>query len=151
MPVTIRDANPNDIDHMLPLLEQLFSIEADFTFDPEVQRRGLALMLEGCGKHRAVKVAVAEDGRLVGMCTAQTRVSTAQGRVSAVVEDLVVDRNFRGQKIGQALMAAIHDWAKRRGITGLSLLADKHNTPGMAFYRSQGWESTDLVCLTKQM
>ncbi|HCY88270.1 MAG TPA: GNAT family N-acetyltransferase [Desulfobacteraceae bacterium] len=151
MSVTIKDATRKDIDRMLPLLEQLFSIEADFTFDPEVQRRGLSLMLDGCGKHRAVKIAYTEEGRLVGMCTAQTRISTAQGKISAVVEDLVVDRDFRGLKIGQALLAAIHDWASARGITGLSLLADKHNTQGLAFYQSQDWETTDLVCLTKKI
>ena len=148
-PFIIRDANTRDIDQMLPLLEQLFSIEADFTFSPAVQRRGLSLMLDGCGKHRAVKLACESNGRVVGMCTAQTRISTAQGNISAVVEDLVVDRDFRGQGIGRALLGAIDDWAEHRGITGLSLLADRHNTRGLAFYRSRGWQYTELVCLVK--
>ncbi len=46
MAITIRTALQNDIDDMLPLLEQLFAIEADFKFDKQIQARGLALMLE---------------------------------------------------------------------------------------------------------
>ncbi len=45
----------------------------------------LSLLLEGCGKHKTVKVAVCRD-RIVGMCTAQTRISTARGDITAVVE-----------------------------------------------------------------
>lgn len=146
--LTVRDASPHDIDQMLPLLEQLFAIEADFTFFPEVQKRGLFLMLDGCGKHRAVKVAC-EGSRVIGMCTAQTRISTASGSHAAVVEDLVVDREFRGRGAGILLLGAIRDWALARGIARLSLLADRHNTKGLAFYSKQGWETTDLICLTR--
>ncbi|WDP90508.1 MAG: GNAT family N-acetyltransferase [Desulfobacter sp.] len=150
MTIIFRDAEPNDIDAMLPLLEKLFSIEADFTFDPTVQARGLRLMLDGCGKHRAVKVACAND-RVIGMCTAQTRISTAQGRISAVVEDLVVDDAFRGQGVGSRLIKAIEAWAQKRGISSLSLLADKDNTNGLAFYAARGWQTSSLVCLVKPL
>ncbi len=150
-PVTIKDADPKDIDQMLPLLEQLFSIEADFKFDQQVQARGLALMLDGCGKHRAVKVACTEEGKIIGMCTAQTRISTAQGKISAMVEDLVVDKAGRGKGIGSGLLSAIEDWARMRGIASIQLLADKDNQKGLDFYKAQGWESTALVCLVKQL
>ena len=150
MAIIIRDAAFTDIDGMLPLLEQLFAIEADFNFDPEVQARGLRLMLDGCGKHRSVKVAW-EDDRIIGMCTAQIRISTAQGKLSAVVEDLVVDTDFRGLGIGGRLLGAIEDWARARGISTLSLLADRNNKTGLDFYAAANWKSTDLVCLTKAL
>jgi len=146
----IRNATHKDIQGMLPLLEQLFAIEADFTFHPETQARGMALMLDGCGKHRAVKLALAQD-RIIGMCTAQTRISTARGGICATLEDLVVDRAFRGQGVAPQLLEAIEKWAHLRGVAALSLLADKNNTPGLALYKNQGWAATDLIGLVKSL
>lgn len=148
--LTIRDAAIKDIEGMLPLLEQLFAIEADFTFDRKTQSRGLSMMLDGCGKHRAIKVADVK-GRIIGMCTAQTRISTARGAVCATVEDLVVDKDYRNRGIGSRLLAAVQDWAGLRGIPYLSLLADKNNTPGLTFYKRLDWETTDLICLGKAL
>lgn len=150
MTIIVRDATPKDINAMLPLLEQLFSIEADFNFNPDTQARGLMLMLDGCGKHRAVKLACDND-KVIGMCTAQTRVSTAQGKISAVVEDLVVDKAYRGRGIGPLLLDAIEDWAKKRGIATLSLLADRDNHKGLEFYAARHWQSTALICLVKSL
>lgn len=149
MPVTIRNATPEDIHQMLPLLEQLFAAEADFTFNADLQEKGLRLMLDGCGKHRAVKVACTEEQGVVGMCTAQTRISTAQGKISAVIEDLVVDAAWQGSGIGSRLVNAIEDWARDRGISVLQLLADRDNTNGLAFYKARDWQDTALICLVK--
>lgn len=149
-PIHIRNATHQDIDALTGLLEQLFAVEADFTFDPDRHRRGLALMLDGCGKHRAVKLAEVNQ-EVRGMCTAQTRISTAKGQITAVLEDLVVDRSVRGTGIGTALLAAMDCWAKQRGIRHLSLLADCDNHPALAYYRSRGWQSTALVCLTRDL
>ena len=146
-PVTIRNARVEDLDTLVGLLKQLFLIEKDFTFDAGKNRRGLALMLDGCGKHRAVKVALYKT-EIVGMCAAQTRISTATGSITAVLEDLVVDADHRGRGIGESLLHAIAQWAQPRGISHLQLLADKNNGPAMAFYRRLKWRQTDLVCLT---
>ncbi|THB79602.1 MAG: GNAT family N-acetyltransferase [Desulfobacteraceae bacterium] len=144
----IRNAAPADIDDMTGLLKQLFALEKDFVFDPEKQQRGLRMMLDGCGKHRALKVAQSGT-RVVGMCSAQTRISTAQGNITAVVEDLVVDRHFRNRGIGCALLNAVCTWADSRGISFLSLLADRDNTSAVDFYLRHQWGETNLICLTQ--
>ncbi|ACN14100.1 acetyltransferase (GNAT family protein) [Desulforapulum autotrophicum HRM2] len=149
-PIMVRNADTEDLDVLVGLLKQLFLIEKDFNFDGEKNRRGMALMLDGCGKHRAVKVAV-HNTEIVGMCTAQTRISTATGRITAVLEDLVVDADHRGRAIGKSLLHAIEQWAQQRGITHLQLLADKNNGPAMTFYKHLKWQQTDLVCLTREI
>lgn len=149
MDVTIRDALPDDLDILVRLLQALFSIEADFTVDEKRQRRGLALMLDGCGKHRCVKVAEIE-GIVVGMCTAQMLISTAEGGMVALVEDMVVDARYRRMGIGRQLMSAIDAWAKKRGISRLQLLADRTNFPALDFYDKIGWCPTQLICLRRQ-
>jgi GNAT superfamily N-acetyltransferase len=148
--ISVREAGPADIDQLVALLYQLFSIERDFTFDASTQAQGLALMLDGCGKHRTIKVA-AEDKKIVAMCTAQTRISTARGGITAVVEDMVVEKAHRGKGIGSQLLRAVEEWAALRGIDHLQLLADKNNAPGLAFYKQERWQPTQLVCLTKSL
>lgn len=148
LPVRIRNAERIDIEAMTLLLEELFALEADFDFNPERQRRGLSLLLDGCGKHRAVKVAEAGND-IVGMCTAQTLISTARGGVVAIVEDMVVRREWRGRKIGSMLLSAVENWAFSRGIERLQLLADKNNSGAFGFYRKMAWQETSLVCLRR--
>lgn len=149
MDVKIRDALPEDLDTLVALLQELFSIEADFSPDEKRQRRGLSLMLDGCGKHRCVKVAEI-DSHVVGMCTAQILVSTAEGAKVALVEDLVVNSQYRGMGIGGRLMAAIEAWAHKHGISRLQLLADRTNFTALDFYDKIGWHPTQLICLRRQ-
>ena len=148
MNVRIRDARLADEDALVGLLAELFSIEADFAVDETRQRRGLQLMLDGGGSQRCVRVAEA-DGRVVGMCTAQLLISTAEGGLAAQVEDLVVAAPYRDKGIGRRLMASIEDWARGLGVTRLQLLADRTNTAGLNFYDRIGWRPTRLICLWK--
>lgn len=148
--IEIRQAGMRDIDDLVGLLKQLFAIEKDFEFNEEKHKKGLLLMLEGCGKHKTIKVALL-DNTIVGMCTAQTRISTAKGGVAAILEDLVVDQECREEGVGKALLAHMAHWARQRGIQDLQLLADKNNSRALAFYNKQNWRSTQLVCLTKNL
>jgi ribosomal protein S18 acetylase RimI-like enzyme len=147
-PPVIRKAVAEDLPALTALLKALFAIEEDFVFDEEKQRRGLFLMMDGCGKHRCMLVAEL-SGEVVGMCSAQILVSTAEGREAAVIEDVVVREDCRSRGIGNALMDAIGKWARGRGIFRIQLLADKHNEAGIEFYRRQGWKVTQLICLRK--
>jgi N-acetylglutamate synthase-like GNAT family acetyltransferase len=148
MKIIIRNARHDDLDTMTMLLGGLFSIETDFAVDPRCQRRGLALMLDGCMKHRCIKVAETDD-RVVGMCSAQLLISTAQGGMAALVEDMVVKEGFQGMGIGRQLMNAIEQWAVDHGAGRLQLLADRNNHPALAFYKNLEWQSTQLICMRK--
>ncbi|GBC59739.1 N-acetyltransferase [Desulfonema ishimotonii] len=147
MPV-IRQALFSDIDDLALLLKELFSIEADFSFDEDRQRRGLAMMLEDSGT-RCIVVAQS-GGQAVGMCSAQLVVSTAEGGFSGLVEDMVVRPDYRGSGTGRRLLEAIGQWATERGATRLQLLADRHNAPALDFYEHLGWGMTQLICLHKK-
>lgn len=147
--VEIRDALSDDLEELMALLQALFSIEADFKADAARQHRGLSLMLDGCGKHRCVKVAQV-DGRVVGMCTAQSLVSTAEGAMVALVEDMVVDFRYRGIGIGRQLMEAIEAWARKHEMPRMQLLADRTNFSALDFYDKLGWCPTQLICLRRR-
>jgi GNAT superfamily N-acetyltransferase len=149
MDAKIRNAQPEDLESLTALLRELFSIEADFAADAGRQRRGLALMLDGCLKHRCVKVAELE-GEVVGMVTAQLLISTAEGGIVALVEDMVVDSRHRGRGIGRQLMDAIESWSRERGASRLQLLADRTNFSALDFYDKIGWRPTRMICLRRK-
>ncbi len=147
--IRIRDARVGDLHEMVKLLHELFSLEVDFSVDAIRQHRGLSLMLDGCRKHRCIKVAEM-DGEVVGMVTAQLLISTAEGGVVAMVEDMVVNGGHRGRGIGRRLMAAIEVWSREHGATRLQLLADRINFPALDFYDKIGWRPTRMICLRRR-
>jgi GNAT superfamily N-acetyltransferase len=142
----IRQATAIDIDAMLILLDQLFSIEQDFKPNRTKQRTGLEKLLAA----EETYVIVAEvKGEVVAMATLQVLISTAEGGRCGLIEDVVVQSSFRGQGIGQVLMSHLVDWSQRQDLTRLQLLADRDNRPALAFYTKQGWSVTNLIALRK--
>jgi len=140
----LRKARYADLSDLTALLRLLFTLEADFDWNEKKQGQGLALMLnndQGC-------ILVAEkESRIVGMCTGQVVISTAEGGPAVLVEDMVVAGEHRGQGIGRTLLEGMGVWARERGATRLQLLADRHNAPALAFYQRVGWQGTALICL----
>lgn len=135
------------MDSLVSLLKILFSIEEDFIFNEDFQRQGLQLMLDS--NHGCVLVAE-NKGQVIGMCSGQLTVSTAEGCQSLLVEDVVVHEDFRGKGIGRQLMDAIARWGKEHGASRLQLLADRNNGPALQFYKKIGWQGTELICLRKR-
>ncbi|MGZ8947534.1 MAG: N-acetyltransferase family protein [Methylococcaceae bacterium] len=146
--ITIRTAYSSDIAQLVDLFNELFTIEADFDFDQDKQTYGLNLLL----KSEKDCILVAEslhDNKVLGMCTVQTLISTAEGGPVCLLEDLVVAADFRNQGIGSKLVGEAINWAECQGLKRLQLLADKNNLPALNFYQKQGWQSTQLICLRK--
>lgn len=131
------------------LLRELFAIETDFSFDADKHRRGLKLMVDGCRKHKCIKVAEIKD-EVIGMCSAQTLISTVEGGIVAMLEDLVVDKRFRGQGVGKMLLESIDAWSRISGIKRLQLFTDSKNKPAQAFYKKNNWDPTQLICIRKK-
>ena len=144
--IRIRPAVPGDIDVLTILLELLFSIEKDFRFDADRHRKGLTLLLA----NPACCLLVAEiDGEVIGMCSGQTTISTAEGGPALLVEDVVVRSDRQGQNIGKKLLHALSRWAMDHEITRLQLLADRTNDKALGFYDNLGWQPTNMICLRK--
>ncbi len=144
----IQPATEHDLDALGGLLQQLFAIEADFQFDADKTRCALQQLISD--ERACVLVARAAD-KVIGMCTAQLVISTAEGAYSAWVEDVVVDSAHRGKGIGKQLLRAIDEWAKGQGATRLQLLADTENQPALKFYRHSGWQQLQLQAWRKRI
>ncbi|MBU0681246.1 MAG: GNAT family N-acetyltransferase [Proteobacteria bacterium] len=144
----IRQARFTDIDELVDLLRLLFTIEADFEFDAPRQRRGLAMMLALQG---AVILIAETENRVIGMCTGQLTISTAEGGLALLVEDVAVVEAWQGQGVGRKLLKALEKWARTRNVERIQLLADRNNQTALEFYNKLGWQSTELICLRKRL
>lgn len=147
--IVIRRAEMDDIDMLVELLTSLFTIETDFSIDPQKQQKGISLMIEQTDK---ICVLVAEHNkRVVGMCSGQLMISTAEGGFKVIVEDVVVKEDKRGLGIGSALLSEIQKWAVSCGTSRMDLLADKRNNSALNFYKQQNWKQTEMIALQKHL
>ena len=144
----VRPAHEQDLEQLIGLLRLLFTIEEDFDFDAAKQCRGLSLLLQN---NRACILVAEQDGQIVGMCTGQLVISTAEGGPSVLVEDVVIAPGHRGKGIGRSLMEALTVWARSCGATRMQLLADKNNPPALVFYDRLGWGTTAMICLRRHI
>ena len=146
--ITIRPALSTDIPQLVLLLEELFSIEADFLIDSDKQARGLALLLNS-DKDYVLVAELSGCNKIVGMCSIQTLISTTEGGVVGLLEDLIVATDYRQQGIASSMIDAAFNWSKMQGLKRLQLLADKNNALALAFYQKQDWQPqpTQLICL----
>ncbi|WP_097461854.1 GNAT family N-acetyltransferase [Mangrovitalea sediminis] len=142
----IRPATPADLEPMVALIGELFTLEADFAANPDAQRSGLRLLFEQPDSHLWV---AAQGNAIVGLCTLQTLISTAEGGPVGFVEDVIVTGKVRGQGIGRRLLTAVQEWADANGLKRLQLLADRNNHPAIGFYKALGWEETQLIGLRR--
>jgi len=106
------------------------------------------MMLQVSNERQCLLVAE-DESEVIGMCSAQTLVSTAEGGIVAIVEDLVVKAPWRGKGIGQLLLKAIEKWG-RKHVLRFQLLCDRENKIALSFYQKNGWKLTQLICLRKK-
>ncbi len=132
---------------MVALLRLLFSLEEDFTFCPGQQRTGLEMMLKN---DRGILLVAEKNTEIIGMCSGQLMVSTAEGGLSLLVEDVVVDKSRQRNGVATALLGGLQDWGTKKNVVRLQLLADRSNSPALNFYHKLQWHQTQLICLCKR-
>ncbi|HEX5710511.1 MAG TPA: GNAT family N-acetyltransferase [Sulfuricurvum sp.] len=137
----IRCACSDDITAMTNLLSELFAIEDDFSMDVEKQSRGLMLLLD---TPSAIVLVAQESDCVIGMASIQTLISTAVGEYVGLIEDVVVNEEYRGRGIGKLLLKALITESEKRGLKRLALGADHRNYNALAFYKKQGFTTSHM-------
>ncbi len=120
--IIIRQAQSSDLQTLVGLLNILFSIESDFIPEPKKQLHGLMMIL--ADMERCCAMVAEVNGEIAGMCTAQLVVSTAEGALSGLIEDMVIEPKYRGRGIGRKLLTTLENWCFSKGATRIQLLAD---------------------------
>ena len=101
MNVVIRRAVESDLPPMVEMLHELLSLEVDFEPDRGKQMRALRMILENPG---CLLLAAEHEGNIVGTCSVQTLISTAERGLSAMIEDIVVSRESANAESGAVFL-----------------------------------------------
>lgn len=135
--ISIRKAITDDNEKLWILMKELAVFENyfdSFAITPEI-------VLESGFKKSPPDFysIVAEDGdSLVGMLVYYFLPYTAQNRPSIYLKELYVDPNYRGQKIGEQLMCALHREAENNNCGQIKWNVAQWNEAGKKFYERLG-------------
>ena len=139
----IDQANLTDIPQLCILLDELFSQEAEFTPDHEIQGRGLSKILNN--EDIGVILVVRDSDKVIGMVNILYTISTALGGRVGNLEDFVVLPEYRNSGIGSKLLSYALNYAKKRGCQRITLLTDDDNQDAHRFYLKHGFSRSSMV------
>jgi GNAT superfamily N-acetyltransferase len=139
----IEPATIEDLPSLAELLMDLFTHESDFRPDYNNQMRGLRLILEQPSRGRIFVLRSAN--RIIGMINLLFTISTAEGGFVIVLEDLIIDKNFRGQGMGSELLMYALDYVRQKGFLRITLLTDRISAGSLSFFEKHGFQRSDMV------
>lgn len=147
----IRKAEEKDIPRLLALLEQVLQIHAEIRPDifipgtTKYTASELAALLPQ--EDKPIYVAVNEDDVCMGYAFCQLRAqpfSTNMVPFNALfIDDLCVDKQARGQHIGESLFAYVKQQAKELGCYEVTLNVWAGNTAAEHFYEKMGMQTKE--------
>ncbi len=145
--VTIRPALSSDI----PALHAALLALADHIGGREyLTSTPDELLRHGFGENPAFSAEIAGvDGTFAGMCIHFPIFSTWMGMPGVFVQDLYVDPQFRGRKVGDALLRHVARGSRDSGGGYLRLSVDADNMSAQAFYNRLGIRHSDYEQIHK--
>jgi GNAT superfamily N-acetyltransferase len=149
MTIEINFAAAADLPVLADLLAELFTLESDFKPERDQQLRGLRAILDDPAIGRLF--VLRDGGKVAGMANALITISTAEGSRVLLLEDVIVRREHRGSGLGRQLVEHVLQWARGQGMTRVTLLADRDNQPALDFYRTLGFENSNMTVLRKKI
>ncbi|QDO93329.1 GNAT family N-acetyltransferase [Formosa sediminum] len=135
MNIKIRPAKIEDMSAVLELIYEL----AIYEKEPEAVEVTVAdLERDGFGETPLFKCFVAEiEGAVKGIALVYNRYSTWKGPIIHL-EDLIVNKDFRGAGVGTALLNEVVKYGYNKGAKRINWEVIDWNEPAIAFYESKG-------------
>lgn len=129
----------------LDRLSPLFNGYRMFYKQSTDMKGALQFLTERFEKHDSVIfMALSESGQAMGFTQLYPSFSSVAMQRTYILNDLFVAENFRGKKVGEALMEHAKQFAKEMGSRGLTLETDIDN-PAQKLYKRLGWKKDTAV------
>lgn len=149
--MTIRRANEKDIPRIIDLLGQVLEIHAEIRpdiFIPGTTKYTDAELSEMLKDDlKPIYVAVDENDTCIGYAFCQIQKQPFSNNMvqfkSLFIDDLCVDKNTRGQHIGEKLFEHVKSEAKRLGCYEVTLNVWAGNTSAEKFYEKMGLKTKE--------
>lgn len=127
---SVREALPSDAQRIMMLAGQL---------GYEVPLAHVERQLRRCDDERAIFVAIVPRVGVVGwIAVSLVEAITDSGR--ADINGLVVEDEYRGNRIGRLLVEAAEAWARRRNCTSMRLVSNVVRERAHEFYKRLGYD-----------
>ena len=139
----VRPFAAEDAPQLLDLMRALAVFEGYIDAFRVTEADLLSFGLGPQGRFGAVVAAEAASGRLLGMAVHYVIPWTYDMRPTLVLKELFVAEDARGSGVGQGLMNAVIDEARRIGAPRIDWLVLAGNEAAMAFYRGLGGRQDD--------
>ena len=145
--ITIETATSEDLPYLADLLGELFSLGTDFAVDHAKQMRGLRLILEQPSRGRIF--VIRRDAMIFGMINLLFTISTAEGGFVALLEDLVIHKDYRGQDFGHRLLLHAVSYCREKDILRITLVTDRGREDAARFFRANGFKESNLLVMRR--
>ncbi len=141
----VSQATSHDIEVLVGLLGYLFEQEEEFKPNHALQKKGLALILEN-DKIGAIFVLKDHD-MVIGMVSLLWSLSTAMGGRVAILEDMILQPDYRGKGCGKMLLQHAIEYAKEHKCKRVTLLTDTKNHSAQEFYGHFGFQESSMKAM----
>lgn len=142
--VRIRPATLQDLVAVLSMYRDLEEVYQSAAENEAGNEGGEEVLWEKVAADPRQHILVAEqDGRIVGSLTVVVVPNLGhRGRPWMAVENVVVDREVRGQGVGTALMRHAEEVARAHGCYKVVLTSNLNRLEAHGFYEKLGWRLT---------
>lgn len=145
----IETAGVDDVERLGALLAFLFEQEHEYQADTVAQQRGLLTILRDETRGTILVAREAAGTPALGMVNVLYTVSTALGSPAAILDDLVVHPDYRGQGVGTRLIEQAFVTAQAKGCRRISLETDWDNHRAQALYERFGFQKSSMFLYKK--
>lgn len=139
----IEPATLEDMPQLVELLSALFSEEEDFVPDPRKQEHGVRMILEQPSRGRIFVLRT--DHMAIGMANLLFTISTAEGGLVVLLEDVIVHPQHRGQGYGGQLLEYVIQFAREKGFRRITLLTDRISAESQSFFQKHGFKFSSMI------
>lgn len=141
--MNIEIAQHKDIEKLSDLLLTLFEQEVEFKANKEIQKKALKMIIDNTTQGHILIAKV--DDIVVGMVSLLYSISTALGSKVAILEDMIVSKEYQGKGIGTLLVLYAKDLSKKNGCRRITLLTDIENIYAHKFYERNGFTKSTMI------
>jgi GNAT superfamily N-acetyltransferase len=141
--ILIRKATKSDLPAIRRLLAELISAMDDTEcIDIRIPLRTWEHLLKDARSHFLVAVM---EGTPVGFIHFTVRQTVLHRSPSAMIDELVVAKEYRGKGIGKRLVLAALEKCKQLGCCEVEVSTEKTNVKARRFYKKCGFDKTELL------
>lgn len=139
----IEPATIEDLPQLVELLLALFNEEEDFKPDKNKQEHGVRLILEQPNRGRIFVLRT--DHKILGMLNLLFTISTAEGGLVVLMEDVIVHPQHRRQGYGSRLLDHAIEFAREKRFKRITLLTDRISAESQSFFQRHGFQFSKMI------